>query len=163
MKTDRVKIFVMVFVSIAFLAIPSISFADRTAEEEATNEEVKQEIKETFESLKKYTAEQRVEAVKKVKITLDKIDQQIDRMEQHVGKKWDQMDQATRRQAASALATLRKKRNELAEWHGGLKYSSVEAWGHVRNGFLKSYEALSTAFRKAESEFKSNGSTKGSD
>ena len=84
-------------------------------------------------------------------------------MENRIGKKWDQMDQAARRKAGSTLASLRKQRNELAEWYGGPKYSSAEAWGHVKNGFLKSYESLAEAFGKAESEFTSNESDNKSD
>ncbi len=163
MKIQGVKISVLVFVSIAFLAIPSLSLADRTAKEKTTMEEVKQEIKDAFESMENYTADQRDEAVDKIKVALGNIDSQIESMENRIGKKWDQMDQAARRKAESTLASLRKQRNELAEWYGGLKYSSAEAWGHVKNGFLKSYKALSTAFGKAESEFNPNGSAKDSD
>ena len=146
-----------------FLAIPSVSLADRTSEEKTTKKEVKQEIKEAFEAVKNYTADQREEAVKKIKVALENIDSQIEGMENRIGKKWDQMDQAARKKARSTLASLRKQRNELAEWYGGLKYSSAEAWGQVKNGFLKSYEALSKAFGKAESEFDPNGSAKDSD
>lgn len=89
---------------------------------------------------------------------MEKLDGQIESMENRIGKKWDQMDQAARRQARSTLAALRKQRNELAEWYGGLKYSSVAAWEHVKNGFLKSYESLAKIFGKAEGEFKSNES-----
>ena len=163
MKTQEAKISVLVFVSIAFLAIPFLSLADRTAKEKTTMEEVKQEIKEAFESMENYTADQRDEAVDKIKVALGNIDSQIEGMENRIGKKWDQMDQAARRKAKSTLASLRKQRNELAEWYGGLKYSSAEAWGHVKNGFLKSYKALSTAFGKAESEFNPNESAKDSD
>ncbi len=163
MKIQGVKISVLVFVLIAFLAIPSLSLADRTAKEKTTMEEVKQEIKDAFESMENYTADQRDEAVDKIKVALGNIDSQIEGMENRIGKKWDQMDQAARRKAESTLASLRKQRNELAEWYGGLKYSSAEAWGHVKNGFLKSYKALSTAFGKAESEFNPNGSAKDSD
>jgi hypothetical protein len=49
---------------------------------------------------------------------LEKLDGQIESMENRIGKKWDQMDQAARRQARSTLAALRKQRNELAEWSG---------------------------------------------
>ena len=163
MKTQRVGISTLVVVSIALLAIPSVSLADQTAEEKTTKEEAKQEIREAFAAVKNYTADQRDEAVKKIKVALESIDNQIESMENRIGKKWDQMDQAARREARSTLASLRKQRNELAEWYGGLKYSSAEAWGHVKNGFLKSYEALSKAFGKAESEFNSSGSAKDSD
>ena len=163
MKTQRVRISVLAFVSIVFMAIPTVSLAGRTAEEKTTKKEVKKEIKEAFEAVKNYSADQRDEAVKKVKVALVTIDTQIESMENRIGKKWDQMDQAARRKARSTLASLRKQRNELSEWYGGLKYSSAEAWGHVKNGFLKSYEALSKAFGKAESEFNPNGSAKDSD
>ena len=163
MKTKRVKISVLVIVSIAFLAITSISHAGQTAEETTTKKEVKQEIKEAFEAVQDLTSEQRDEAVKKIKVALQKLDVQIESMEDRIGKKWDQMDQAARRQARSTLASLRKQRNELAEWYGGLKFSSVAAWGHVKNGFLKSYESLAEAFGKAESEFTSNESADKSD
>ena len=163
MKTQRAKSALLVFVSIVFLAIPLVSFADRTAEEKTTKKEVNQEIKEAFEAVKNYTVDQRDEAVKKIKIALENTDRQIESVENRIGKKWDQMDQAARRKARSTLASLRKQRNELAEWYGGLKYSSAEAWGHVQNGFLKSYEALSKAFSKAESELNPIGSAKDSD
>ncbi len=163
MKAQRVKISVMVYLSIAFLALPLISFADQTAKEETTTQEVKREIKEAYNAVKNYTADQRDEAVKKVKVTLEMIDGQIESMENSIAKKWDQMDQAARRQARSTLAALRKQRNELAEWYGGLKYSSAEAWGQVKNGFLNSYEALSKAFGKAESELDPDGSTRDSE
>ena len=163
MKPQRVKLSVLVFLSIAFLAIPAFSLAGQTAEEGTPTEEVKQEIKEAFEAVKNYTADQRDEAVKKIKVTLEKIDGQIEVMEDHIGKKWDRMDQAARQKAKTTIASLRKQRNELAEWYGGLKYSSAEAWGQVRNGFLKSYEALSKAFGKAEKEFDPNGPAQGSD
>ena len=163
MKTQRVRISTLVVVSIALLAIPSVSLADQTAEEKTKKEEAKQEIREAFTAVKNYTADQRDEALKKIKVALESIDNQIESMENRIGKKWDQMDQAARRKARSTLASLRKQRNELAEWYGGLKYSSAEAWGHVKNGFLKSYEALSQAFGKAESEFDPNTSTKDSD
>ena len=163
MKPQRVKLSGLMFLLIAYLAIPSFSLAGQSAEEGTTTEEVKQEIKEAFEAVKNYTADQRDEAVKKIKVTMGKIDGQIEIMEDHIGKKWDRMDQAARQKARSTIASLRKQRNELAEWYGGLKYSSAEAWGQVRNGFLKSYEALSKAFGKAENEFEPNGSAKESE
>ena len=51
---------------------------------------------------------------------------------------------------------LRKKRNELSEWYGGLKHSSANAWDHVKDGFAEGYESLEDAFDKADKEFGSN-------
>ena len=80
MKTQGAKIYVLVFVSIAFLAIPFLSLADRTAEEKTTMDEVKQEIKDAFESMENYTADQRDEAVDKIKVALGNLDSQFEKM-----------------------------------------------------------------------------------
>jgi len=70
------------------------------------------------------------------------------------------MDQASREKAKKTLQALRKKRNELSEWYGGLKHSSADAWDHVKKGFVDGYEALAGAFDKAENEFGSDDSGK---
>ena len=63
------------------------------------------------------------------------------------------MGQAAREEALSTLKALRKKRNDLAEWYGGMQHSSAKAWDHVKEGFLDSYKALSEAYGKAVKEF----------
>ncbi len=59
------------------------------------------------------------------------------------------MDQAARRKARATLNALRRERNEVAEWYGGLKHGSAESWEQVKAGFLKSYQALKESFAKA--------------
>jgi hypothetical protein len=63
------------------------------------------------------------------------------------------MDQLVRKKATAALTALRKQRNQIAEWYGGLKHSSSNAWDDVKKGFLRSYQELRDAFDKAQSEF----------
>jgi hypothetical protein len=63
------------------------------------------------------------------------------------------MDQSAREKAMATLSTLRKQRNEVAEWYGGLKHSASNAWEDVKKGFLKSYQELQDTFDKAHSEF----------
>jgi len=43
------------------------------------------------------------------------------------------MDQASREKDRKTIQALRKKRNELGEWHGGMKHSSADAWGPCQN------------------------------
>jgi hypothetical protein len=81
------------------------------------------------------------------------LDARIQGMEDRLEKKWGQMDQAAREKARSAMQSLRKKRNELAEWYGGMKHSSANAWEQAKKGFLDSYDSLSKAFDKAVKEF----------
>ena len=74
-------------------------------------------------------------------------------MQSRLNAKWDQMDQFAREKAMATLTTLRKQRNEIAEWYGGLKHSSSNAWEDVKKGFLRSYQALRDTFDKVQSEF----------
>jgi hypothetical protein len=96
---------------------------------------------------------QRDEATKSAKAALDDMDAGIRRLERKLEREWDQMDAAARKKARATLDALRRERNELAEWYGGLKYSSAEAWDEVKSGFAKSYDDLKGAFGKARKAF----------
>jgi hypothetical protein len=74
-------------------------------------------------------------------------------MERKLDNEWDKMDQAARKKARATLAALRRERNEVAEWYGGLKHSSAESWEQVKTGFVKSYEVLRDSFARARKEF----------
>ena len=63
------------------------------------------------------------------------------------------MSQSARTQARSTLATLRQQRNEVAEWYGGMKYSSSNAWDRMKQGFSNAYSSLHDSWVKAEQEF----------
>jgi hypothetical protein len=63
------------------------------------------------------------------------------------------MDQSARKKARASLKALRKQRNEVAEWYGGLKHSSSNAWEDVKKGFLNSCQELRDTFHKVQGEF----------
>jgi hypothetical protein len=132
-----------------FLAGPAGVAAQSSAAGKATAEDPRDQAAETARAIKSYSIEQRDEAVKKAKAALDDIDARISRLESQSREKWDQMDQSTRQKVREAQADLRKKRNDAAEWYGGLKHSSSNAWEEVKKGFVKSYQDLRTAFNQA--------------
>jgi hypothetical protein len=109
--------------------------------------------KDVSRTIKDYTVAQRDEATKSAKAALDDMDAGIRRLERKLEREWDQMDAAARKKARATLDALRRERNELAEWYGGLKYSSAEAWDEVKSGFAKSYDDLKGAFGKARKAF----------
>ena len=92
-------------------------------------------------------------AIGKAKAALDDLDVRIGRMERKLDNEWDRMDQAARKKTRATLNALRRQRNEAAEWYGGLKHSSAEAWEQVKAGFVQSYEVLKESFTKAGKEF----------
>lgn len=140
---------------IAPMILAAASIAGQKTDGGTTTDEVKKEVKEAVQAIKNYSAEQRDQAVKEVKIALENLDARIDRMQNSMEKKWSEMDQASREKYKETLTSLRKERNELSEWYGGMQHSSAEAWEHVKNGFVEGYEAMANAFDQAESEFDS--------
>jgi vancomycin resistance protein YoaR len=153
MKTNTLAKAYLVFVTAVFLAMASVSFAAQASADRTETKAVKEKVADAAEAIKNYSVDQRDEALKKAKTVLDELDARIDRMQSQLNGKWDQMDQSTRKKAMDALTVLRKQRNEIAEWYGGLKHSSSNAWEDVKKGFLKSCQELRDAFDKARSEF----------
>jgi hypothetical protein len=118
-------------------------------------EDVKKETAEAMKAIKNYSYDQRDKAVKEMKAAMDNLDSRIDLMQSRMEKNWNAMSQASREKASETLKTLRKKRNDLSEWYGGLKHSSAKAWNHVKDGFASGYKSLADAFDKAQDEFAS--------
>lgn len=120
---------------------------------ETTAADVRQEAVELVQTLKDYSAEQRDEALQTATDAMDKLDKRIDTLETRIDDNWDQMDKAAREKARKSLRALRGQRTELAEWYGGWKQSSANAWEDMKEGFSDAYQALSDAWEQAEGEF----------
>ncbi|MCF8050574.1 MAG: hypothetical protein K9L59_05005 [Desulfobacterales bacterium] len=141
-----------IFMLIAMLVTTSLCFA-ASPKEKTSIKEVKQETQDLIQALQGYTADQRDEAVQRARAALKKLDERIDALETRIDENWDQMNKAAREKARANLRTLRKQRNEVAEWYGSLKTSSAEAWEHMKKGFSDAYKALGDAWEKSEKEF----------
>ena len=137
----------------ALLTVSPLSFTAETSGNKTTAKDVSRKVDDAGQAIKNYTVAQRDEAIKKARIALDDLDVRIGRMERKLDNEWDRMDQAARKKARATLNALRRERNEAAEWYGGLKHSSAEAWEQVKAGFVKSYEVLKESFTKAGKEF----------
>jgi hypothetical protein len=155
MRADRLREVILVFVLASALALVAVPVA--TAQtgappgpQQTTTSQIKQDVAETVQAIKNYSAAQKDEAVKKAQEALDGLDARIDRMQAQLDKKWNGMSQAAHREARTTMEALRKERTQAAEWYGGLKHSSAAAWEEVKGGFVKSYQALRDAVGKAE-------------
>jgi TolA-binding protein len=140
--------------AVLFAAAP-VCFAAPPSSGKTTKEEMKQEVVDAGHAIKDYSVQERDKAVEKVKTALDDMDARIDRLETKMQEKWNQMDQSARRKAEEALKELRRRRNQVAEWYGGLKYSSSKTWDHMKKGFSDSYDALRGTWEKTEKEWDS--------
>jgi len=153
MKTRSINNIVKVIIAAAGIIMASTAFAAQATPPNTTAQDVEKKVTDAVAAIKTYAIDQRDEALQKAKIVLDDIDARINDLESRLSQKWDQMDQAARQQAASNLAALRKDRNKVAEWYGGLKHGSSQAWEDVKTGFSKSSQDLQDAFKKAYDDF----------
>jgi hypothetical protein len=127
---------------------------------DTTLTEVKQEIRQSFKAIENYSAAQKDEAIKKTKAVLADLDTRIDDMENRSAAKWRSISDATRKKEQAALRELKRERIKVAEWYGSMKNSSAETWEDTKKAFLKSTDALSDAFNKAERQLQTKQKSK---
>lgn len=116
-------------------------------------QEMKKEWSEAIKTLKQYSADQRDEALSQAQQTLATMDRRIEQLQTRADDQWRSMSKTMREQREEALRYLRLERNDLAEWYGGMKYSSDNAWEEVKQGFISAYDSLSNSLNRAYSEF----------
>ncbi len=137
---------------IGIIGVTPVCYA-QTENNSTSIEEIKKETQDLLQAIGAYTAEKRDEAVLKAKDSLNKLDKRIDSLEARIDDNWDKINAAARKEARENLKALRKQRNQVAEWYGGMKTSSADAWDHVKKGFSDAYKALQDAWEKSEKEF----------
>lgn len=140
-------------IAIALALALSVAAAPVFAEEQSASTQLKKELGEAGEAIKKFSADQRDEAVNNARQALDQLDARINRLAADIDGKWEQLDASARKKAYESMDRLRKERNDAAEWMGALRHGSKEAWGEVKNGFVRSYEALVNSLARAREEF----------
>lgn len=152
MNTRKALSFALTFILVSVIGVTPVCFASQESGEKTTIKEVKKEVADAAQVIKEYSAEQKDEAVKKAKAAMDDLDARIDAIETRVDNEWGEMSQTARQQARESLKTLRKKRNEVAEWYGALKHSSSDAWDEIKKGFTHAYQALVEEWEESEKE-----------
>ena len=152
--------FFVLVIGLVLLRPAPFSLAGSDSEATTRAEEVEQEVEEAMRAIRRFSAEQKDDAVARAEQALKKLDAQIDRMEERMREEWSDLDRAARQKSRATLQRLREQRNELAEWYGGMKHGSLDAWERVKEGFLKSYGKLEQAFQEARNELASGGKTR---
>lgn len=136
-------------ITVAMLCLPSLGVAEQDDNDRTTAKEAKQGAGDAVN----HSTDKRDEAAEKAKAALDALDARIDALEARIDKNWEKMSKTARDEANATLKALRKQRVRVAEWYGGMKNSSAEAWEHMKQGFSDAYKSLQIAWEKAEKAF----------
>mgnify|MGYP000038066116 CR=1 FL=1 len=138
---------------ISMLSAAPLCYAE-TENVNTSIEDVKKETRDLLKAIGSYSADKREEATNKAKEGLSKLDKRINELEARIDKNWDKMSQTARKETRENLRALRMQRNQVAEWYGSMKTSSVDAWGHMKKGFSDAYRDLEDAWEKSETELR---------
>lgn len=152
MKFTKTSLSACLLLLLAIFGLTSLCSA-APASDKTSLEDVKKESKDLLQTLKGYSAAQRDEAIARIKVTLDDLDQRIRVLEATIDANWEKMDKTARANARNRLQELHKERTEVAEWYGSLKSSSAEAWEQTKKVFSEAYKDLNEAWEKSEIEF----------
>jgi hypothetical protein len=139
-------------IATALLVTLPVSFA-ASQTDKTTKPEVSKEVTEAIEAIKGYTANQRDEAAAHAQMLLEEFDARIERLEDRIQARWEQMRQPMKESARPTLEALRRKRAAVADWYGRLPHSSDRVWDHIKTGLSDAYSELSDAWEKAIDEF----------
>ena len=143
---------ILLLTSLLVMAGPAHAGSD----EAGSRESMSRQWHETMTALEAYSAEQRDKALEAGRKTLEAMDRRLDKMETWTQTHWDALSAQARQERKEMLTALRRQRNEVAEWYGGMKHSSADAWGDVRQGFIESYDKLQNAYSDAVESLQSD-------
>lgn len=116
----------------------------------ATSEEVVTKTKEAASAAASYTSEQKEAFQKDMEAKLTSIKKEISELNDQVSQKSGEAKQELRAQVKALETRQQVLKKDLAK----LKKSSGNAWGEMKVGVSKAWEALSDSYSKAKSEFK---------
>ena len=135
-----------------FISAMALPAAAKSSDDGATFAEVEKEIAQAGKAVRDYSVAQRDEAIEVIESALESIDNRIAMIEQRIDDKTVELSVEARTHARAAVRDLRAKREQVAEWYGGLKHGSAEAWEEIKRGFSKAYDDLRTSLSKAEKQ-----------
>lgn len=141
------------------LIVPGLMFTTPVMADETTYQEMSKQVDQAVNSVGDYTQTKRDQAARKIKGAMNKMDQEIDQLENQVRENWNDMTGTTREKTQVALKDLRQKRNQLGERYGELKSGTKESWSELKDGFNEAWTAFksswSEAFNSAQTDGKS--------
>lgn len=161
MNTPKYFRLVAVMSTIAALfVITNTTYAEEDSEEtvkvvqkSVSAADIKKSIARSFKMIGQYTLEQRDKAIHEAEKVIAPLDKRINETEEKLEARWQSMSDEARAKQKKFKSTLHKQRNKVAEWYGGMRHSSTDAWGKVKEGFKRSYDELEKALDDAAAEF----------
>ncbi|NWO04165.1 MAG: hypothetical protein HLX50_00240 [Alteromonadaceae bacterium] len=118
--------------------------------DDATVEALREDVANLNRELQEFTAERRERLMMDIEDVLDSIDARIAALESRLRENRNKVDQLTRAQAQTALASLRRERARVTEWYQRMEDSANFTWESMKEGFNEAFGQLSEDWESAE-------------
>ncbi len=115
-----------------------------------TREEVNTKTKEAVDATLSYTKEQKEEAEKNIKQSIDGLEKDIASLKQQAS----QLTGEAKVRLNDQIMEMEAKQSTLKNDFDKLKKASGAAWAEMRKGLSKAYEGLAEGYQKAKVEIK---------
>lgn len=149
------KSYLVTLMMFGLFSVAPMSHA-QAANDNTSMEDIQKETQDLLKTIGSYSVDKKDEAVQTAKDGLNEVDKRIDALEAKMDQNWDKMSQAAREQTRENLKALRKQRNQVAEWYGGMKNSTADAWENMKKGYSEAYNKLENAWEKSANAFSSD-------
>lgn len=110
-------------------------------------DKVATQMEDTLEEIQAFTVEQKNDAMRTARHTLDELDQQITLLQSEIDSRWQDLSQQARLDKQSAMATLKKQRAELESRYQALQQASADNWETAKKKFSRGWEAVKQSWQ----------------
>jgi hypothetical protein len=145
-------------IAAAVLAIGMVTHGSAWAQsnEPITIGDVQAELSDVYGAIASYSSQQRDEALDAIGNSLDRIDAEIEVLENRARENWADMSEAAQDRTSAALQELRARRNRLGEMYGAMTQGTDAAWDELISGLGRAWDELNTAWSAAVADANSN-------
>lgn len=126
------------FASALLLTAPA-ALAETEGWRPTTSADVMAEISQTMDTIGEYSAQQRDRAITEAREGLNRLDAEIDLLDDRLRENWAEMSAEARAEGREWLRELRTARNALGERYGELKAGAGETWDDLQAGFADAW------------------------
>lgn len=117
---------------------------------DATVDTVRQEMQSLREALENSDSERRDGLMDDIEDVMGVVDDRVMTLDNRLKDNWETADRLARVQAQTAVASMRRERARVVQWHDRMKDSSDATWGSMKDGFDEAFTDLSDAWQEAE-------------
>ena len=110
-------------------------------------ENVSTQMRDTWESFKHFSVEQKNEALAVARRALENLDQEIDETQKEIDKGWQNLSQEARLEKQETLSELKDERKELQAEYQELEAASADNWEEAKRRFGSAWQSTKQAWR----------------